>query len=71
MMIRATTLDINVKTAPLSGTKIYGRLKCGMRVLMDATSDISDTAETRLISLAHAFVFEYFEDVSPDRSLRG
>ena len=40
-------------------------------ILMDAASDISDTAEMRLISLAHAFVFEYFEDASPDRSLQG
>ena len=40
-------------------------------ILKDAASDISDTAEMRLISLAHAFVFEYFEDANPDRSLQG
>ena len=40
-------------------------------ILIDAASDISDSGEMRLISLAHAFVFEYFEDASPDRSLQG
>lgn len=40
-------------------------------ILKDVASDISDTAEMRLISLAHAFVFEYFEDAHPDRSLQG
>ena len=40
-------------------------------ILVDAVSDISDSGEMRLVSLAHAFVFEYFEDASPDRSLQG
>jgi hypothetical protein len=55
----------------------YLNIKYGARagrnaaILKDAASDISDTAEMRLISLAHAFVFEYFEDAHPDRSLQG
>jgi len=38
---------------------------------MRQPSEFSDSGEMRLISLAHAFVFEYFEDASPDRSLKG
>ncbi len=40
-------------------------------ILKDAASDISGIAEMRLISLAHAFVFEYFEDASSDRFMQG
>ena len=50
----------------------YGR-RAGRNaaILMDAASDISDSVEMRLISLAHAFVFEYFEGAYPERSLQG
>ena len=55
----------------------YLNIECGRRVgrgaaiLKDISSDISDSPELRLASLAHAFVFEYFEGAGPERSLEG